>query len=111
LEPTLVMLPMVAVESRLEEETLAVDNLDTRRRREVDKNIRVSSSEMGDGPGSGGNGDEGGRLRGGLVLIVCGIDAKEGDGELFGAPPLGGGIYVGGTGNDSNRFGDRGNPC
>jgi hypothetical protein len=107
-EPTLVTLAKVAVESLLEEVTLVMDNLDTRRRREVDRNNKVSTSEMGDGPGTGGNGEDGGRLRGGLVLIAYGGDADNGGGELVDVTPEGG-IYDGGIGNDSNRFGDGGN--
>lgn len=59
----LTMLAMVAVDSRREEFT---DNLEDRRDRAAEMNMRVSCSEMGEGPGTGGKGDEGGNEGGGF---------------------------------------------
>lgn len=91
LEPTLLMLPIVAVESRRELATLVVDMRDMRRRREDESSEMVSSSVIGDGPGTGGSGEDGGRERGGPHEG----GPREGDG----------GIKDGGTGKDSRRTG------
>ena len=61
-------LPMLAVESRcesVEPEVDASESFDARLLRDAEMNMSVSCSEMGDGPGTGGSGDVGGRERGG----------------------------------------------
>ena len=63
------MLSVVLVaESRLclsEPLVEASESFDARLEREAEMNMRVSCSEMGDGPGTGGRGDDGGRDSGG----------------------------------------------
>lgn len=74
----------------------ASDILDARLERAAEMNLRVSFSEMGDGPGTGGNGAEGGRDSGGLGL---------GSG-LWNIPAMGvGGMKDGGAGNEESRSG------
>lgn len=80
---------MVAVESRRELATLLTDILDSLRCRVDESNRSVSSSEIGEGPGTGGSGDDGGPHRGGF--------GKEVDGDA--------GMKDGGLGKDSRRTG------
>lgn len=67
LEYTLEMLPIVAVESRRELVTLFMESRDILRILEDESSSSVSSSEMGDGPGTGGSGKDGGRDGGGFA--------------------------------------------
>jgi hypothetical protein len=57
---------MLAIELGLDDNELVRDNFDERMERLDERNKRVSFSEMGDGPGSGGRGAEGGKEGGGL---------------------------------------------
>lgn len=84
------MLEMVAVDSRREEELR--ESLEARRERAAEMNMRVSCSVIGEGPGRGGKGDEGGKEGGGLGW---------GRGVRRGLV----GINVGGAGNDERRRG------
>lgn len=86
----LAMLAMVAVDSRREE---LRESLEERRARAAEMNIRVSCSVIGEGPGRGGKGEEGGNDGGGL--ICCGRVVRRGLG----------GICVGGAGKEESRRG------
>ncbi len=77
-------------------------------------NMRVSCSVIGDGPGTGGRGDEGGAEGGGLNCCGEGAGENRGEGER-GNGELGlpenrgeGGMKLGGTGNASSRTGTAG---
>ena len=59
--------------------------VDNRRDRSAEMNIRVSCSEMGDGPGTGGKGLDGGKVNGGFGLgfgLASTIDRGVGSGEV-----------------------------
>ena len=79
----------------------ATESLEARRERAAEMNMRVSCSVMGDGPGTGGKGADGGRDKGGLGL---------GKG-LFGMLDKGVvasgvvGMWEGGTGKEERRRG------
>lgn len=83
----LATLSKVAVESRFEY-TEARDIFDARRDRSAEMNSRASCSDIGEGPGTGGRGDGGGRDSGGFGLelstdgitggeVVSGVDSGE----------------------------------
>ena len=102
----LAILAIVAVESRFEyRETVdAIDILDKRRERSAEMNIIVSCSEIGDGPGTGGSGLEGGSDRGGLGLGPgLGGTMTESGGPSGVSGVLG--MCDGGTGKDESRRG------
>ena len=109
------LLPLaLMIESRCELlETDARDILDARRDRAAVINISVSCSLIGDGPGTGGRGDEGGAKGGSLNW---GEGTGEGSGEVErgkgdeGLPECRGegGMKDGGTGKDSSRTGTAG---
>lgn len=92
-------LARVVTESRheyVEPEADASESLDARFERAADINLRVSCSVMGDGPGTGGSGVDGGRDSGGLGL---------GKG-VWRALDMGvGGMWDGGTGKEESRSG------
>ena len=90
----LAKLATVATESRLENPLDdAIDSLDARRERAAEINMRVSCSVMGEGPGTGGRGVDGGREGGGLMPA---------DGVVINGE---GGICDGGAGKDESRRG------
>lgn len=92
----LAKLATVAVESRLSKLLEdARESLDARRERAAEMNMRVSCSEIGDGPGIGGNGVEGGR-EGGRLMLGDGVGVTL-NGE--------GGICEGGKGKDERSRG------
>lgn len=90
----LAKLASVAVESRLEKLLEdARESLDARWERAAEINMRVSCSVMGEGPGTGGRGADGGREGGRLML---------GEGVVMNGE---GGMCEGGTGKDERRRG------
>lgn len=91
-------LASVATESRREymDAVDAIDIFDARRERSAEMNLRVSCSDMGEGPGTGGRGDKGGPESGGFGL-------GRGLGSLAESGVLG--IWVGGTGKDERSRG------
>ena len=97
-------LAIVAIESRCEYDDAEelTDNFDARRDRAAEINMRVSCSEIGEGPGTGGSGADGGRDGGGLTKE----DADSGEGTAKGEPGIGlAGIWVGGAGKEDKRRG------
>ena len=75
-----------------------MDILDNRRDRSAEMNIKVSCSEMGEGPGTGGKGLDGGRDSGGFGPGLGNtIGRGVGSGEI--------GICDGGTGKSSSSSG------
>jgi hypothetical protein len=102
-DPLLIMLVIVAVESRLED-VLFIESFDSLLCFEADeRNCSVSSSVIGDGPtGSGGSGPVGGSVGGGFEKAEaevedCALDVSGVRGE--------GGMNDGGAGNDSRSSG------
>lgn len=100
-DPLLITLVVVAVESRLEQ-VLFIESLDNRLSFDAEeRNRSVSSSVIGDGPaGSGGSGPEGGKVGGGFEV----------EGLEDGWPGMKGvrgeaGMKEGGAGKDSRSSG------
>jgi hypothetical protein len=87
-EPTLRTLAIVAVELRRDVEgenegAEAIDILEARREeRLVDKKSKVSSCVIGEGPGTGGRGNEGGKEGGGLGDGMDPLMGRRGDGGM-----------------------------
>jgi len=106
IDPLLITLVVVAVESRLEE-MLLTESFDNLLSLDVDeRNKSVSSSVIGDGPvGSGGSGPVGGNVGGGFEKVEAEVEGIE-DGALGMCGVRGeGGMKEGGAGNDSRSFG------
>lgn len=105
-DPLLVTLVVVAVESRLED-VLFIESFDNLLSLDADeRNMSVSSSEIGDGPtGRGGSGPVGGNVGGGFEKPEAEVRGVE-DGGL-GVSGVRGedGMKDGGTGNDSRSSG------
>jgi hypothetical protein len=98
----LAMLVTVAVESRFEylDAADASDILESRRDRSAEMNIMVSCSDIGEGPGTGGSGLDGGSDNGGLGL-GRGLDRTADRGVPSGVL----GMNDGGAGKDDSRRG------
>lgn len=68
------LLLLLAMESRREKSLEARDSLDERFEVDEVRNSRVSWSEIRDGPGTGGRGNEGGLEGGGLLKLERGLE-------------------------------------
>jgi hypothetical protein len=104
-DPLLIMLVVVAVESRLED-VLFIESFDSRLSLDADeRNRSVSSSVIGDGPvGSGGSGPVGGNVGGGPAKAEE-VEGVEGDGLDMSGVRGEGGMKEGGAGNDLRSSG------
>ena len=104
-DPLLVTLVVVAVESRLED-VLFIESLDNLLSLDADeRNKRVSSSVIGDGPtGSGGSGVVGGNVGGGFGKTEE-VEGVEAGGFGMNGVRGEGGMKEGGAGNDSRSSG------
>jgi hypothetical protein len=104
-DPLLITLVVVAVESRLED-VLLIESFDNRLSLDAEeRNENVSSSVIGDGPvGSGGSGPVGGKVGGGPANIAEVEGVKEGRCGMNGVRGEDG-MKEGGAGKDSRSSG------